>query len=118
MLTFLGPAAGLPLIAAIAGSMCVRSGRRGYAFTGLLAAMVLYAGLLEAMVLRYRTRLTADTNQPEYVREMALVGMYQGTFFHTGTALSRIREIATNPTNPESLRKLAGAIAGPAEENP
>lgn len=93
MLIFLGPAVVLLLLAAIAGSALFSRGRRAYAFTGLLACMVLYAGLLDAAVLQRRARLASDPGQSETVRTHSLTGMACGTFFHTGRAAEKIRQI-------------------------
>lgn len=111
MLDFLGPSAFLLLIAAIAGAACARRGRRAFAFAGLLALMVLYAGLLDEVVLRRRAGLTNDTGRPESVRALALGGMLRGTYFHRGAALARLREIAADPSIPEALRQDARAMA-------
>ena len=110
MLAFLGPSAVLLLIAAIAGAHLLRHGRRAYALAGLLALMVLYAGLLDALVLQRRSRLAADSNQPEAARAQALAGMIRGTFFHSGTASSRVRALAADAATPDSLRKFANVI--------
>ncbi len=107
MLAFLGPSVILLLVAAIAGAQLFRHGRRAYALAGLLALMVLYAGLLDALVLQRRCLLAADSNQPEAVREQALAGMIRGTFFHRGTAASRVRKLAADAATPESLRQFA-----------
>ena len=110
MLAFLGPAAVLLLFGALAGSVCACRGRRGFAFAGLLAVMVLVAGALDAMVLRRRVGLATDAGQPESVRAMALGGLLRGTFFHRGAALARLGEIAADPSLPESLRQDARAV--------
>jgi len=110
MLDFLGPSAFLLLIAAIAGAAWARRGRRALAFAGLLALMVLYAGLLDEMVLRRRADLTINGGRPESVRALALGGMLRGTFFHRGAALERLREIAADPAIPEGLRQDARAM--------
>ena len=110
MLVFLGPSAFLLLIAAIAGAVCARRGRRSYSFAALLALTVLYAGGLDALVLQRRVGLTIDASQPESVRAMALGRMLHGTFFHTGAARTRIGEIAADPASPESLQQEARSM--------
>ena len=112
MIAFLGPVAVLFLLGAIAGSVCARRGRRGFAFAGLLVLMVLVAGALDAMVLRRRGSLAMDAGQAESVRAMALGGLLRGTFFHRGAALARLGKIAADPAMPESLRQDARAVAG------
>ncbi|MCX6879038.1 MAG: hypothetical protein NTW21_35300 [Verrucomicrobia bacterium] len=107
MLVFLGPSVVLLLLAAIAGAAVFRSGRRAYAFAGMLALMVLYAGVLDAMVLQRRANLANDAGQAESVRALALSGMLDGTFFHGGAAVARIRGIAADPATPEYLRQDA-----------
>ncbi len=107
MLVFLGPSVVLLLLAAAAGSALVARGRRAVAFTALLAGMVLYAGLLDAVVLQRRASIAADASQPEAVRACALESMHRGTFFHPGLAAARIREIAKDPTTSAFIRSLA-----------
>ena len=112
MLAFLGPSAFLLGLAAVAGSVVFRRGRRSLAFAGLLALMVLFAGWLDAMVLHRRTDLTTDSKQVESVRFHALSGMVRGTFFHHGTAVARVGALAADPAVPEPLREFAGRICG------
>ena len=102
MLAFLGPAAFLLGMAAMAGSVVFRRGWRMPAFAGLLALMVLYAGLLDALVLQRRANVASDPKEPEPVRTMALAGMVRGTFFHRGTAEQEAREIAAHPATLEA----------------
>lgn len=115
MLAFLGLSTLFLLLAAIAGSAVFRRGWREIAFTALLAGMVLYAGLLEFIVLRYHTRIATDATQPDIVRAAALDGMHFSTFFHTGTAEARIRQIARDPATNATIRSLAAALR--EEEN-
>lgn len=110
MLVFLGPPVVLLGFAAIAGSAVFRRGRRAPAFAGLLAIMVLYAGLLDGLVLQRRASLTKDAGQPENVRLTALADMYRGTFFHSGAAAARIRGIVADQSIPRSLREYARAM--------
>ena len=110
MLVFLGPSAFLLLMAAMSGCACARRGWRAYAFAGGMAAMVLYAGLLDAMVLQHRSMLASDANQPASVRMLAMNAMKQGTFFHSATADARIRAIADDPATPPSLRTFAASL--------
>jgi hypothetical protein len=86
MLMYLGPSVVLLLLAAVAGSGLFPRGWRAIGFTGLLACMVLYAGLLDGLILHRRARIVADANQPEEVRASALENLQGGTFFHTGRA--------------------------------
>lgn len=72
--------------------------------------MVLYAGLLDAMVLQHRSMLASDANQPASVRMLAMNAMKQGTFFHSATADARIRAIADDPATPPSLRTFAASL--------
>jgi len=110
MLAFLGPSAFLLGLAAIAGSVVFRRGWRVPAFAGLLALMVLFAGWLDAMVLHRRADLTTDSEQAESVRCHALSGMVRGTFFHRGTAVARVRALATDRSVPGPLREFAGKV--------
>lgn len=112
MLSFLGPAAFLLGLAAIAGALVFRRGWRMPAFAGLLALMVLYAGGLDLMVLRRRAALTKDSSQPEAARFHAMAGMVRGTYFHRGAAVERVRAMAADPALPASLREFAGAWSG------
>lgn len=110
MLAFMGLSVIFLLLAAIAGSAVFRRGRRELGFTALLTGMVLYAGLLEFIVLRHNTRLATDAAQPDIVRASALDGMRFSTFFHTGTAEARIRQIAKDPATTPTIRSLAEAL--------
>ena len=112
MLMFLGPSAFLLGLAAIAGSVVFRSRRRAPAFAGLLALMVLYAGLLDAVALRRRSGLANDSRQPESVRCLAVADMARVTFFHRGSAVDQVRAIAADPAAPASLRAFAGEVSG------
>ena len=107
MLEFLGPSVILLLLAAAVGSALLPRGRRAVAFTGSLTGMVLYAGLLDAVILERRARVATDTSQPETVRATALEGMRRGTYFHPGKATARIRQIAADPATPAFVRSLA-----------
>jgi hypothetical protein len=100
----------LLLAAAVAGSVGFRRGRRATAFAGLLAGMVLFAGLLDALVMQRRARLATDPRQPESMRVMAMAGMLRGTFFHEGAAAARVRAIANDPANTDTLRQSAGEL--------
>jgi hypothetical protein len=107
MLVFLGPSVILLLLAAAVGSALFPRGRRAVAFTGLLTGMVLYAGLLDAVILERRARVATDASQPEIVRGNALETMRRGTFFHPGKATARIRQIAADAATPAFVRSLA-----------
>lgn len=85
MLGYLGPSAFLLLLASAAGSVCFRYGLRAPAFAGLVAAMVLYVGFLDALVLQRRANVMADPKKPESIRINALSAM-SGTFFHAKRA--------------------------------
>lgn len=111
MLAFLGPAAFLLLLAAIAGAALFRRGRRQAAFTILLAPLVWYAGRLDSMVVQHRAAFLADASQPASQRALAMTDLLGGTFFHTGTARSLLRDFAAAPAQPESLRQLAASLA-------
>lgn len=115
MIAFLGPAAVLLLLAAIAGSALFARGRRAYAFTGLLACMVLYAGGLDAIILQRRALLASDPKQSETIRMQSVHGMARGTFFHTGRAVAMIRQIAEDSANPAFIRSQAEALANQAD---
>ncbi len=97
MMVFLGPSALLLLLAAVVGSAWFPQGRRAVGFAGLLAGMVLYAGALDAVVMERRARVAADASQPEIVRAIALDNMRGATFFHTGKAAERVRDLAKSP---------------------
>ena len=109
MLEFLGPSVLLLLLAAVVGSALFPRGRRALACTGLLACMVLYAGALDALALERRARIVADASQPENVRVAALACLQKSTFFHTGKAAARLRQIAADPATPAFLRASAEA---------
>lgn len=110
MAIFLGPSVWLLLLAAAVGSGLFRRGRRALGFAGLMVAMVLYAGLLDAVVLQCRARLASEVSQPESVRVRALENLRRGTFFHAGRAAETIRRIAADPSTPADLRALAEAL--------
>lgn len=91
MLIYAGPSAFLLGLVAAAGALCFRHGRRGPAFAGLLAAMVLYVGALDAMALQRRAAVMNDASQSDAVRQRAMDGMRE-TFFHAGRAERLIAE--------------------------
>lgn len=93
MLSYVGPAAFLLLLAAIAGAQCFRW--RGIAFTGLLAGMVLFAGGLDYAVMRMHAARALDENLNPDLRRAAFHQADQ-TFFHQAAA-----------------RRLLGEVAGP-----
>lgn len=97
MLAYLGPSAFLLLIAATAASMCFRFGLRAPAFAGLTAAMVLYVGILDAMVLQRRANLMADSTKPETLRINAMSAI-SGTFFHAKRAQALIDDFRKTQT--------------------
>jgi hypothetical protein len=104
MFAYLGPSAFLLLLAAIAGSLCFRYGWRGPAFAGLIAAMVLYAGLLDALVLHHRASVMADSSKSESSRILAMSAM-PGTFFHAKRAEFLIDEAVREGKIPSAMRK-------------
>ena len=106
MFAYAGPSAFLLLLAAVCGSMCFRYGRRGPAFAGLTFAMVLYVGLLDAVVLHRRAGVMADPTKPETVRITAMSAM-TGTFFHAKRAGTLIETLLRDPKTPDSLRGIA-----------
>jgi hypothetical protein len=106
MFAYTGPSAFLLLLAAVCGSMCFRYGRRGPAFAGLTFALVLYVGLLDAVVLHRRAGVMADSAKPETVRITAMSAM-TGTFFHAKRAGTLIERLLRDPKTPDSLRKIA-----------
>lgn len=110
MFAYLGPASWLLVLAAAAGSLCFRRGWRGPAFTGLTACMVLYAGVIDALVLQRRARVIADSGKPESTRVIAAVSL-QGTFFHKARAVELLDEIARDASAPTSLREAARHLA-------
>jgi hypothetical protein len=99
MLAYLGPAAFLLLLAAAGGSLCFRRGRRGPAFAGLTAAMVLYAGWLDSLVLDRRARVMADSSQSDANRILAMSAV-PGTFFHAKRATALIKQTPRYEKNP------------------
>lgn len=104
MFAYVGPSAFLLLLAAIAGSVCFRYGWRGPAFAGLIAAMVVYAGLLDALVLHRRASVMMDSSQPESNRILAMSAM-PGTFFHAKRATFLIDEAAREGKIPADVVK-------------
>lgn len=78
-----GPAGFFLLLAAAAGGQCFR--RRGLAFTCLLAGMVLYAGTLDYIILRYHAGRANDESLSPDVRQTAAATARQ-TFFHQAAA--------------------------------
>lgn len=110
MAIFLGPSVWLLLLAAAVGSGLFRRGRRALGFAGLMVAMVLYAGLLDAVVMQHRARVASEVSQPESVRLSALENLRRGTFFHAGRAAETIRKMAADPSTPPALRAAAEAL--------
>ena len=102
MFAYLGPSAFLLLLAAIAGSLCFRYGWRGPAFAGWIAAMVFYAGLLDALVLHHRTSVMVDSSKTESSRILAMSAL-PGTFFHAKRAAFLIDEAAREGKIPHAM---------------
>jgi hypothetical protein len=101
MLSYVGPAAFLLLLAAIAGAQCFRW--RGIAFTGLLAGMVLFAGGLDYGVMRMHAARALDENLSPYLRRAAFhqAGL---TFFHQAAARRLLDEVAGPLLKPGAAR--------------
>ena len=111
MMTFLGPSAILLLLASVVGSALFPRRWRALGLTGLLTCMVLYAGLLDGVVMQRRERVATDDSQTEALRASALESLHRGTFFHTGKATAKLREIAAAPRTPAAIRAVAAALA-------
>lgn len=109
MLSYLGPAACWLALAAIAGSLWFRRGRRVPAFAGLTVAMVLYAGSLDALVLQHRLQVMKDASLPELTRFKTLLSL-QSTFFHKARANAAIDGISRDAKAPALLRETAGRM--------
>jgi hypothetical protein len=106
MFDYAGPSVFLLLLAAVCGSMCFRYGRRGPAFAGLTFALVLYLGLLDAVVLHRRAGVMADPTKSETIRITSMSAM-TGTFFHAKRAGTLIERLLQDPKTPETLRGIA-----------
>ena len=104
MLAYLGPSAFLLLLAAGAGALCFRYGWRAPAFAGLTAAMVIYAGSLDAMVLHRRAGVMTDATQSESNRLHAMSAI-PSTFFHAKRAASVIAEATREGRIRPSVRR-------------
>lgn len=98
MLRKLGPASVLLLFAAIAGAQCFL--RRGTAFAGLLAGMVLFAGTADYLIMRRHAARALDASLSPALRQAACDQAGQ-TFFHQAAAtrlLSTTRAVLAQPT--------------------
>ena len=104
MLAYLGPSAFLLLLAAGAGSLCFRYGWRAPAIAALTAAMVIYAGSLDAMVLHRRAGVMTDATQSESNRLHAMSAI-PSTFFHAKRAASVIAEATREGRIRPSVRR-------------
>jgi hypothetical protein len=101
MLAYVGSSALLLLLGVVAGAQCFR--RRGLAFTGLLAGMVLFAGGLDYAVMRRHAARALDVNEPRDVRRAAYQ-QARRTFFHQAAAIRLLEPVAAtltaNPAQP------------------
>jgi len=84
--------------------------RRGLAFVGVLAAVVLYVAALDRAVLRAHLSRMENPNASLPARVIACE-QAADTFFYRKTALARLRELARDTTVPEPLRERAGQMA-------
>ena len=104
-----GLSALLLLVAAILLSMCFA--RRGLAFAGTLAAMVLYVALLDRVVLGVHMSKLEDAKAPVGVRCTACI-QASDTFFYRETARERIQAVGEDAKASAPLREQAKTVLG------
>jgi hypothetical protein len=104
MLKILGPAMLLLLLAA--ALLAQVFARRGLAFAGTLACVLLYAALLDRLVLAAHARRLADADQPVAVRCLAVAAL-PGTVFYQTSAKAALTAAAQDPSAPAALRAQA-----------
>jgi hypothetical protein len=88
--------------------------RRGLAFAGTLAALLLVAATAERLSLGARLARAADAVAPPALRALALIDL-DSAFFYRHTARDGAAALAADPTLPTTLRRIAAATAARLE---